>query len=70
MAQRWSTPTAATNTILLRGPVLPALGAAVWLVPGHCDPTVNLHAAMVGCVGAWSTAMRALYSVDARGALT
>ena len=23
--------------------VLPALGDTVWLVPGHCDPTVNLH---------------------------
>jgi D-serine deaminase-like pyridoxal phosphate-dependent protein len=22
---------------------LPALGETVWLVPGHCDPTVNLH---------------------------
>jgi D-serine deaminase-like pyridoxal phosphate-dependent protein len=22
---------------------LPALGEAVWLIPGHCDPTVNLH---------------------------
>jgi D-serine deaminase-like pyridoxal phosphate-dependent protein len=22
---------------------LPALGDTVWLVPGHCDPTVNLH---------------------------
>ena len=24
-------------------PSLPALGDTVWLVPGHCDPTVNLH---------------------------
>src|SRR4029079_17686648 len=23
--------------------VLPDLGDTVWLVPGHCDPTVNLH---------------------------
>ena len=22
---------------------LPALGRMLWLVPGHCDPTVNLH---------------------------
>ena len=22
---------------------LPALGETVWLIPGHCDPTVNLH---------------------------
>ena len=26
-----------------RGDTLPALGDTVWLVPGHCDPTVNLH---------------------------
>lgn len=26
-----------------RGDLLPELGATVWLVPGHCDPTVNLH---------------------------
>jgi D-serine deaminase-like pyridoxal phosphate-dependent protein len=25
------------------GVALPALGDTVWLVPGHCDPTVNLH---------------------------
>lgn len=56
---------------LLRGPVLPALGAAVWLVPGHCDPTVNLHAAMVGVRGGLEHGhVQALYSVDARGALT
>lgn len=24
-------------------PELPALGDTVWLIPGHCDPTVNLH---------------------------
>jgi D-serine deaminase-like pyridoxal phosphate-dependent protein len=24
-------------------PNLPTLGDTVWLVPGHCDPTVNLH---------------------------
>ena len=22
---------------------VPALGETVWLIPGHCDPTVNLH---------------------------
>jgi D-serine deaminase-like pyridoxal phosphate-dependent protein len=26
---------------------LPALGDTVWLIPGHCDPTVNLHNAYV-----------------------
>ena len=28
-------------------PNLPALGDTVWLVPGHCDPTVNLHSHLV-----------------------
>ena len=27
----------------VQGAALPALGDTVWLVPGHCDPTVNLH---------------------------
>jgi D-serine deaminase-like pyridoxal phosphate-dependent protein len=30
---------------------LPALGDAVWLVPGHCDATVNLHDRMIGVGG-------------------
>ena len=25
------------------GTPLPALGDTVWLIPGHCDPTVNLY---------------------------
>jgi D-serine deaminase-like pyridoxal phosphate-dependent protein len=36
--------------------MLPALGDAVWLVPGHCDPTVNLHDLYVVVRGAWSGA--------------
>ena len=28
-------------------PSLPALGDTVWLIPGHCDPTVNLHSHLV-----------------------
>lgn len=32
-------------------PLLPALGDIVWLVPGHCDPTVNLHDVMIGVRG-------------------
>ena len=28
-------------------PNLPALGDTVWLIPGHCDPTVNLHSHLV-----------------------
>jgi len=47
---------------------LPGLGEAVWLVPGHCDPTVNLHDRMVGVRGglAGGTVER-IIRVDARG---
>ena len=24
------------------------LGDKVWLIPGHCDPTINLHDAFIG----------------------
>jgi D-serine deaminase-like pyridoxal phosphate-dependent protein len=36
---------------ILRGIGLPDIGTAVWLIPGHCDPTVNLHDAMIGVRG-------------------
>ncbi|MDP3825113.1 MAG: DSD1 family PLP-dependent enzyme, partial [Polaromonas sp.] len=36
---------------ILRGAVLPALGDTVWLIPGHCDPTVNLHDHLLGVRG-------------------
>ena len=51
--------------------LLPALGDSVWLVPGHCDPTVNLHATLVGVRGglAHGTVER-LIPVDARGCLS
>jgi D-serine deaminase-like pyridoxal phosphate-dependent protein len=47
---------------------LPALGDAVWLVPGHCDPTVNLHDHFV-CVrgGLEHGCVEAVWPVDARG---
>jgi 3-hydroxy-D-aspartate aldolase len=50
---------------------LPALGDMLWLVPGHCDPTVNLHDFMIGVRGglAQGTVER-IIRVDARGALT
>ncbi len=53
------------------GTALPALGDTVWLIPGHCDPTVNLHDTMVGVRGglAQGTVER-IIRVDARGALT
>ena len=47
---------------------LPALGRMLWLVPGHCDPTVNLHDHLIGVRGglAHGTVER-IISVDARG---
>jgi D-serine deaminase-like pyridoxal phosphate-dependent protein len=54
---------------------LPALGDTVWLIPGHCDPTVNLHDHMIGVrTGPGGTldsgVVERLFRVDARGALT
>jgi D-serine deaminase-like pyridoxal phosphate-dependent protein len=49
---------------------LPSWGETVWLVPGHCDPTVNLHDTMV-CVrgGLAQGQVERVIRVDARGAL-
>jgi len=44
----------------------PVLGEKLLLVPGHCDPTVNLHDAYV-CVRAGR--VEAIWPVDARGAV-
>jgi len=52
--------------------VLPHRGDRLLLVPGHCDPTVNLHDWYV-CVRGLHTAdahVEALWPVAARGALT
>jgi D-serine deaminase-like pyridoxal phosphate-dependent protein len=47
---------------------LPALGECVSLVPGHCDPTVNLHDTMVGVRGGLERGtVEKLIRVDARG---
>lgn len=49
---------------------LPELGEVVWLVPGHCDPTVNLHDFMVGVRGGLAAGVvERLVRVDARGCL-
>ena len=45
---------------------LPALGEALLLVPGHCDPTVNLYDELV-CIRGGT--VEALWPVAARGAL-
>ncbi|THJ35169.1 DSD1 family PLP-dependent enzyme [Lampropedia aestuarii] len=52
------------------GAVLPELGQALWLVPGHCDPTINLHDAMVGVRGGLTQGVvERLLRIDARGAI-
>ena len=45
---------------------LPALGETVWLVPGHCDPTVDRFDWYVGIRGG---RVECLWPVSARGAL-
>jgi D-serine deaminase-like pyridoxal phosphate-dependent protein len=42
-----------------------ALGEKVWLIPGHCDPTVNLHDWYVGIR---NRRVEALWPISARGA--
>ena len=50
---------------------LPGLGKMLWLIPGHCDPTVNLHDVLIGVSGGLrSGVVERLIKVDARGALT
>ena len=50
---------------------LPELGEMLWLIPGHCDPTVNLHDVMIGVGGGLkSGTVESIIRVDARGALT
>jgi D-serine deaminase-like pyridoxal phosphate-dependent protein len=41
-------------------------GERVWLIPGHCDPTVNLYDWIVAVRGG---TVEALWPVEARGAL-
>ncbi|TMH12474.1 MAG: DSD1 family PLP-dependent enzyme [Betaproteobacteria bacterium] len=49
---------------------LPALGDTVWLVPGHCDPTVNLHDHYVAVRGGLAHgSVEAVWTIDARGAV-
>ena len=44
----------------------PALGDRVWLIPGHCDPTVNLYDWIVGMRG---ERVECVWPVAARGAV-
>ncbi|MBS0242819.1 MAG: DSD1 family PLP-dependent enzyme, partial [Proteobacteria bacterium] len=49
----------------------PRLGDKILLIPGHCDPTVNLHDWYVGVrgMGTASAHVESVWSVAARGAL-
>jgi D-serine deaminase-like pyridoxal phosphate-dependent protein len=50
---------------------VPRLDETVWLIPGHCDPTVNLHNQMIGVAGGLEQGrVDKIIRVDARGALT
>ncbi|QTD44855.1 DSD1 family PLP-dependent enzyme [Ottowia testudinis] len=47
---------------------LPELGETVWLIPGHCDPTVNLHEVLVAVRGGLAAGrVEAVVTVEARG---
>jgi D-serine deaminase-like pyridoxal phosphate-dependent protein len=50
---------------------LPALGETVWLVPGHCDPTVNLHDRYAAVRGGLARGVvEAVWPIEARGCVT
>ena len=52
------------------GVKVPEIGRTLWLIPGHCDPTVNLHDWLVGVRGGLLHGhVEELLRVDARGAL-
>jgi len=47
---------------------LPSLGETVWLVPGHCDPTVNLHDHYVAVRGGLEDGrVESIWAIQARG---
>jgi D-serine deaminase-like pyridoxal phosphate-dependent protein len=50
---------------------VPAIGRMLWLIPGHCDPTVNLYDFMIGVAGGLRKGtVERIIRVDARGAAT
>jgi D-serine deaminase-like pyridoxal phosphate-dependent protein len=56
--------------ILIEDGTAPALGEKLRLVPGHCDPTVNLHDRFIAVRGGLERGrVEALWRVDARGAM-
>jgi D-serine deaminase-like pyridoxal phosphate-dependent protein len=42
------------------------LGDVLWLVPGHCDPTVNLYDELIGVR---EGRVESIWPISARGAL-
>lgn len=51
--------------------LVPERGRMLWLIPGHCDPTVNLYDHMLGVRGGLlSGTVERIISVDARGAVS
>ena len=50
---------------------LPGIGSMLWLVPSHCDPTVNLHDELIAVRGGLVRGVvERVIQVDARGALS
>ncbi len=50
---------------------VPRIDDIVWLIPGHCDPTVNLHKYLIGISGGIEKGrVEKIIRVDARGKLT
>lgn len=50
---------------------VPRLDETIWLIPGHCDPTVNLHNHLIGVTGGLENGrVDKIIRVDARGALS
>lgn len=56
---------------IVRGTQLPDMGETVWLIPGHCDPTVNLYDAMIGVRGGLLAGhVERIIEVTSRGCVT
>ena len=59
------------GVLKLNGSVRLAVGDKLKLIPGHCDPTVNLHNHLIGVAGGLQKGrVERVIRVDARGALT
>eukprot|EP00931_Biecheleriopsis_adriatica_P081188 TRINITY_DN54521_c0_g1_i1.p1 TRINITY_DN54521_c0_g1~~TRINITY_DN54521_c0_g1_i1.p1 ORF type:complete len:422 (+),score=53.70 TRINITY_DN54521_c0_g1_i1:182-1447(+) len=52
------------GAIRLVGEDQPAIGTRIKHIPGHCDPTVNLHDFIIGCRGG---SVECVFPINARG---